>query len=110
MLGDQDVLQITSDIPFLLANGGGDREQAVVADRTLTGLDATPVALEIPDLALNHRLAYGTTSGIVGGFDVFDFQNSPVTIGHWQQLMAGFDRFSPRRLLAALKSLGQVVL
>ena len=53
------------------------------------------------DLALNHRLAQGTLGGVVRGFDALDFQESPEAIGHWQQLIAGADRFGPRRSLTA---------
>jgi hypothetical protein len=53
------------------------------------------------DLALNQRLAQGPLSGIVRGFDILDLKEGPEAIGHWQQLMAGADRFGPRRSLTA---------
>ena len=95
-MGDPGLLQKNPYIPPLLPQGSGDREQATAADRTLAGLDA------MADLALNHRLAQGPLGDIVGGFDAFDFQESPEAIGHWQKLLASADRFRPRRSLAAL--------
>ena len=61
------------------------------------------------DLVLNHLLAQGTYScgedfvygGIVRGFDTLDLKEGPEAIGQWQQLMAGADRFGPRRSLTA---------
>ena len=58
-MGDPGLLQKIPDIPALLPQGSGDREQAAAADRTLAGLDA------MADLALNHRLAQGALGGIV---------------------------------------------
>jgi len=95
-MGDPGLLQKIPDIPALLPQGSGDREQAVTADRTLVRLDA------MADLALNHRLAQGMLGGIVRGFDTLDLKEGPEAIGHWQQLLAGADRFRPRRSLAAL--------
>ena len=76
-MGDPGLLQKIPDIPPLLPQGSGDREQAAAADRTLAGLDA------MADLALTHRLAQGMLGGIVRGFNAFDFQESPEAIGHW---------------------------
>ena len=96
-MGDPSLFQKIPDIPALLPQGSGDREQAVTADRSLARLDA------MADLALNHRLAQGALSGIVRGFDTLDLKEGPEAIGHWQQLLAGADRFRPRRSLAALR-------
>jgi hypothetical protein len=63
MMGNPGLLQELPDIPALLPQGGGDREQSAAEDRTLAGLDA------VTDLALNHRLAQGMFGGVVGGFD-----------------------------------------
>ena len=71
-MGDPSLFQKIPDIPAQLPQGSGDREQAVTADRSLAGLDATAVARPFPDLALNHRLAQGALSGIVRGFDTLD--------------------------------------
>jgi len=95
-MGNPGQLQELPDIAVLLPQGGGDREQAAAADRTLAGLDA------VPDLALNHRLAQGTLGGVVGGFDRLDLQEGPQPIGHLQELLAGAHRAGPRRSLAAL--------
>ena len=56
----------------------------------------------IPDIALNHQGTQGTLGDIVDGFDAPVLQESPEAIGYSQQLMAGADRFGPRRLRAAL--------
>ena len=40
--------------------------------------------------------------GVVGGFDALDRQVRPEAIGHGEQLIAGADRFGPRRSLASL--------
>jgi len=95
-MGDLGLFQKIPDIPALLPQGSGDREQAVTADRTLAGWDA------MTDLALNHRLAQGALSSIIRGFDTIDLKEGPEAIGNWQKLMAGADRFahgvrSPRR-------------
>jgi hypothetical protein len=39
-MGDPSLFQKIPDIPALLPQGSGGREQAVTADRTLAGLDA----------------------------------------------------------------------
>ncbi len=39
---------------------------------------------------------------MVYGFDAPVLKESPEAIGYWQQLMAGVNRFGPRRLGAAL--------
>ena len=62
MMGNPGLLHEMPDIPALLSEGGRDCQQAAAADRTLAGLDAMAVARQIPDLALNHRLAQGTYS------------------------------------------------
>ena len=50
-MGDPGLLQELPDIPLLLSQAGGDREQAATADSSAAGLDAKA------DFALNHRLA-----------------------------------------------------
>lgn len=70
-MGDPGLLEELPDIPPLLRVGSGNREQAAPADRILAGLDA------VTDLALNHRLAQGTLSGVVGGLNPLDLQKGP---------------------------------
>ena len=70
-MGDPGLLEELPDIPPLLPEGCGDREQATPADRTLAGLAS------LTDLALNHRLAQGTLCGVVGGLDSLILQESP---------------------------------
>jgi len=36
------------------------------------------------DLALNHRLAQGALSGVVGGLDTLNVHEGPDAIGHLQ--------------------------
>ena len=95
VMGNPRLLQEWPNIAALLSQRGGDGKQAAAADGALAGLDA------MADLALNHRLAQGTLGGVVRGFDALDFQESPETIGHGQQLIAGADRFGPRHSLTA---------
>ena len=59
MMGYPGLLHELPDIPALLSEAGGDREQAAAADCTLAGLDT------MADLALNHRLAQGTLDSVV---------------------------------------------
>ena len=80
-MGNPGLLQELPDIAALLPQGGGDREQAAEADRTLAGLDA------MTDFALNHRLAQGTFRGVVGGLDHLDLQKGPEAIGYLQDLL-----------------------
>ncbi len=40
------------------------------------------------DLALNHRLAQGTLSGVVGGLDSLNLQKGPKAIGQLQDLLS----------------------
>ena len=70
-MGDPGLLQELPDIPLLLPQGGGDREQAATADSTAGGLDAKA------DFALNHRLAQGSLGSVVGRFDAVDLQEGP---------------------------------
>ena len=95
-MGDPGLLEELPDIPPLLPKGGGDREQAAPADRTLAGLDS------LTDLALNHRLAQGTLCGVVGGLDATGLQESPQPTSHLLELLAGAHCAGPRRSLAAL--------
>ena len=83
-MGDPGLLQTSPDISPLLPPASGDREQSAAADRTRAGLDVLAVARQIPDLALNHRLAQGRLGGVVGGFDALELEASPEPIGHWQ--------------------------
>ena len=62
-MGDPGLLQELPDIPALLPEGGGDREQSAAADGTAGGLDAKA------DCALDDRLAQCSLGGIVGGFE-----------------------------------------
>jgi len=78
MMGNPGLLQELPGIAALLSERGGDREQAAAADRTLAGLDA------MADLALNHRLAQGALSGVIGGLDPLDVQEGPDAIGQLQ--------------------------
>ena len=50
-MGDPGLLQELPDIPALLPEGGGDREQSAAADGTAGGLDAKA------DFALDDQLA-----------------------------------------------------
>jgi hypothetical protein len=68
-MGNPGLHQELPDIAALLPEGGGDGEQPAAADCPLAGLDAPAVAWQTMDLALNHRLAQGTLSGVVGGLD-----------------------------------------
>jgi len=68
-MGNPGLLQELPDIAALLPEGGGDGEQLAAADCSLAGLDAPAVAWQTSDLALNHRLAQGTLSGVVGRLD-----------------------------------------
>ena len=95
-MGDPGLLQKSPDIPPLLPEGGGDREQAAAADGAVGRLDA------MADFALNHRLAQGSLGGVVGGLDPLNLQEGPEAIGHLQQLLAGAHRLGPRRALASL--------
>jgi len=63
VMGDPGLLQELPDIPALLPEGGGDREQSAAADGTAGGLDAKA------DCALDDRLAQCSLGGIVGGFE-----------------------------------------
>ena len=82
-MGHSGLLQELPDIAALLPERGGDGEQSAAADRTLAGLDA------MTDLALNHRLAQGTLSDIVGGLDSMGLQEGPKAIGKLQDLLSG---------------------
>ena len=95
-MGNPGLLQELPDIAALLPEGGGDGEQAAAADCPLAGLDA------MADLALNHRLAQGTLSGVVGGLDSTGLQKGPKAIGQLQDLLTGAHRLGPRRSLAPL--------
>ena len=75
-MGNPGLLQELPDIAALLPEAGGDGEQAAAADCTLAGLDT------MADLALNHRLAQGTLSSVVGGLDSTGLQKSPKGIRH----------------------------
>ena len=96
MTGNPGLLQELPDIAALLPEGGGDGEQVAAADRTLAGLVA------MADIALNHRLAQGTLSSVVGGLDSTGLQKGPKTIGLLQDLLAGAHRLGPRRSLTPL--------
>jgi hypothetical protein len=54
------------------------------------------------DLALIHRRTQSSLSGVVGGLDPLDLQESQEAIGHLEQLLAGAHRPGLRRSLAAL--------
>lgn len=73
-MSDPGLLQELPDIAPLLPQGGGDRQQAAAADRTLTGLDA------MTDLALNHGLAQSTLGCVVGGLDIFCVKERPQSL------------------------------
>ena len=88
VMGYPDLLQELPNIPPLLAQGGGAREQAAAAA-------GTPCCLEsVTDLALNHRLAQGTYSygedfvynSVVGGLDPLVSQEGPQLTCHLQEL------------------------
>ena len=83
VLGDPGLLQEWPDLPALVLQGGGDREQLAAADRDAGGLDA------MADRALNHPLAQGRLSGVGGGFDPLDDQERPQGFAALQQLAAG---------------------
>ena len=70
-MGNPGLLQELPDIPLLLSQAGGDREQAATADSTAGGLDAKA------DFALNHRLAQGSLGSVVGRLDAVDLQEGP---------------------------------
>ena len=89
-MGDPGLLQELPDIPPLLPEGSGDREQAAPADRTLAGLDS------LTDLALNHRLAQGTFCCVVGGLYSLVLQEGPQPICHLLELLAGAHCAGPR--------------
>ena len=82
-MGNPGLLQELPDIAALLPEGGGDGEQAAATDRTLAGLDT------MADLALNHRLAQGTLSSVVGGLDSMGLQEGPKAIGCFSALIIG---------------------
>jgi len=94
-MGDPGLLQKFPDIPPLLPEGGGDREQPAAADGAVGRLHAAG------DLALNHRLSQGSLSSVVSEFDPLDLQKGLQYNGQLEQLLAGADRFSPRRSLAS---------
>ena len=73
-MSDPGLLQELPNIPLLLSQAGGDREQAATADSTAGGLDAMAVARHIPDFALNDRLAQGSLGSVVGRLDAVDLQ------------------------------------
>ena len=56
------------------------------------------------DLSLNHRLAQGTFSSVVGGLDSLDVQEGPRRTCHLQELSASAHGAGPRRSLAALST------
>lgn len=63
MMGNPGLRQERPDISALLPQGGGDAEQPVPPNLILAGIAATA------DFSLNHQLAQGTLSRIVGGLD-----------------------------------------
>ena len=63
MIGNPGLLQERPDISALLPQGGGEAEQPIPPNRTLAGMAARA------DFSLNHQLAQGTLSPIVGGLD-----------------------------------------
>jgi hypothetical protein len=97
-MGYPGLLQELPDIAARLSQRGGDREKAAAADGTRGQLDS------VTDLALNHRLAQGTLSGVVGGLDSLDRQEGPQPIGHLQELLARAHLAGSRRSLAALSA------
>jgi hypothetical protein len=103
-MGNPGLLQELPDIAALLPEGGRNGEQSAAADCPLAGLDA------MTDLALNHRLAQGTLSGVVGGLDSLDVQEGPQRTCHLQELSASAHCAGPRRSLVALSAQLHVLL
>jgi len=63
MMCNPGLLQEPPDISALLLQGGGDAEQPIPTFSPLAGMTASA------DFSLNHQLAQGTLSPIVGGLD-----------------------------------------
>jgi len=66
-MGNPGLLQELPDIPALLPQGGGDREQSATTDGTAGGLYAKA------DFALDDGLAQGRLSSVVDGFDAVEW-------------------------------------
>lgn len=98
MMGNPGLLQELPEIPALLPQGGGDREQSAVADGTVCGLDAKA------DFALDDRLAQCSFGGIVGGFDAGVIQKSPQGFFALHELLAGAHGLGPWRSLLSRKA------
>lgn len=71
MMGDPGLLQEGPDVSALLPEGGDNREQTTATEGPFGRLD--PMA----DLAVDHRLAQRSLSGVVGGFDALELQKRP---------------------------------
>ena len=96
MMGNPSLLQKRPDVSALLPQGGDDREQTAATQGTFGGLDA------MADLAVDHRLPQRTLSGIIGGRDALDFQESPEGFLLFEQLAAGAYRSGPGRFFSLL--------
>lgn len=94
MMGNPGLLQELPDIAALLSEAGGDGAQSAAADCTLAGLNT------MADFVLNHRLAQGTLSSVVGGLDSTGLQEGPEATCHLEQRLAGADRLGSRCSLA----------
>ncbi len=96
MMGDPGLLQEGPDVSALLPERGVDREQTAAAQCSLGGLDA------MADLAVDHRLPKRSLSGVVGGFDALDLQESSEGLLVFQQFTAGAHRSGPGHCFSLL--------
>jgi hypothetical protein len=79
-----------------LPERGVDREQTDAEQYSLGGLEA------MADRAVDHRLPKRSLSGVVGGFDALDLQESSEGLLVFQQFTAGTNRSGPGHCFSLL--------